>query len=1079
MSLLPQGASWRALGGALALLSLLLAAPAQAQTLGTVSGQVSDADIDGPLPGVNVRLQGLTIGATTDADGLFSISAPPGDYTIVFSFTGYTTVREPVTIPGAGSIDLNVELSQDPLQLDDVVVTGYSNRERRNLATSISSIDGAALEDLPTASVDNALQGRSAGVTVLRSSGTPGGGVSVRVRGGTSINGSNEPLYVVDGVPVAEGSFSALGVGNQGTNALSTLDTQNIESIEILKDAASTAIYGTRAANGVVLITTKRGRAGQTQISLETSLGSSTIPSDYEVLSGPEYLRLRNEGVRNQGFSLPAAQGGLPDRFFNGGFFPGPREFPYGNPDAARNLNGTPLASSNFFDELRQTGLLQTYRASVNGGNQTTRFLVSGSFLDEEGALISSGFKRYNGRVNVDHTPNERAIVQASVSYNRGLTDRIENDNNIFGVLTNALIGPPNISSRDSTGALTPSGQFAFDNPIGASQVIQNSVDTKFLGNVVGSYEFVPGFRARVSAGLDRLDLKDDQFSPSFVSQGAPTGAAFSSATFNQRYILEGTLNYRRLFNDIHDLSFLVGASGEQNDFERTFSSSTDFATDLLERVNNGAVTDGGSTGAENSLLSFFGNTDYSYGSKYLLTANIRVDGSSRFGEDNRFAVFPGVALGWNVGEEDFLRNNDIVSQLKIRGSVGRTGQQEIGNFASLGLFGAGGNYAGLPAVAPAQLANPDLKWETTTQSGAGIDFGVLRSRVTGVFDVYLKNTDDLLLFRPLPSTTGFTGINQNIGSVRNSGVELSLTTLNVRTRNFTWETTLNLSRNVNEVTGLNEDDPIDSGFASRIAVGQPLGAFFGYKVGGIIMSRDEICTDATGATCAPGTAYQVRTTSVGDFRFQDIGRPCTEADNCAPGQQAVMEADGRITAEDRTFIGNPNPDLFGGFTNSISAFGFDVSAFLQFSIGNDVFNAVRQFNEQVGRSFGTSAALANRVRFNDDGTVANPDATLPRATFNDPNDNDRDSDFYVEDGSYVRLKTLTVGYNVPTRYISQLGGRSLRIYALGENLITSTSYSGLDPEVSTFDRSNTAFGTDFFTYPQARRFVVGLQVGL
>ena len=1057
MQFVPRSARGGALGVVLALFALA-ALPASAQGVGTLSGQVADADLGLPLPGVNVRLEGTTLGASTDVDGEFSINAPAGDYVAVISFTGFTTARRDVTIRPGATTDLNIEISQDPLQLDDVVVTGYSNRERRNLATSISSIDGAQLKDIPAASVDNALQGRSAGVTVLRSSGTPGGGVSVRIRGATSINGSNEPLYVVDGVPVAEGSFSALGVGNQGTNALSTLDTQDIESIEILKDAAASAIYGTRAANGVVLISTRRGRAGTAQVNLETSIGSTTIPRDYDILTGPEYIAARNEGVVNQ-FG--------PDRFGT--------QF-YGDPA------DTSIVSSNYFDEIRQTGALRTYRASVNGGNEATRFLVSGSYLNEEGALISSGFKRYNGRVNVDHTPNEQTILQANVSYNRGLVDRIENDNNIFGVLTNALVSPPNILTRDpETGDLTPGSAFAFDNPVAAAEVFQNSVDTKFLGNVTGSYEFLPGLRARLSAGLDRLDLKDDQYSPSFVRQGQPTGAAFSSVTVNQRYILEGTLGYRQLFDGVHDLSLLIGTSAEESDFERTFSSSTEFATDLLQAVSVGAVTDGGSNGSESSLLSFFGNTDYSFGSRYLLTLNARFDGSSRFGSDNRFAFFPGLALGWNVHEESFLQGNDFLSQLKIRGSVGRTGQQEIGNFASRGLFGLGGDYAGLPAAAPSQLANADLKWETTTQYSGGIDFGLFRGRLSGVIDAYHKATDDLLLFRPLPSTTGFTGITSNIGSIENTGIEFQLTTLNVRTRNFSWETTLNISRNVNEVTALNEDEPIDSGFGSRIAVGQPLGAFFGYATDGIFLSEDEICRDPTGETCAAGTAYQRNGTAVGDFRFQDIGRSCTEAEAetaaCVDG--VVFEADGLITAADRDYIGDPNPDLFGGFTNSVTAFGVDVSAFLQFSIGNDVFNAVRQFNEDVGGYFGSSAAINDRIRFDADGNVTNPDATIPRATNSDPNDNDRDSDFFVEDGSYVRLKTLTIGYNVPSRFIRDLGGRSLRIYALGENLFTSTSYSGLDPEVSTFDRSNTAFGTDFFTYPQTRRFVVGVQVGL
>jgi TonB-dependent starch-binding outer membrane protein SusC len=1055
MSSLSRSPRRGALGGVVALLLALLAGPVSAQGVGTISGQITAIDLDLPVPGANVRLQGTTLGAATDAEGVFSFSAPAGDYTVVITALGYRTVSRPLTVRNGANTDLNVELAEDALLLDQVVVTGYGSRERRNLATSISTIDGAEIEDIPVATVDGALQGRSAGVTVLRSSGTPGGGISVRIRGATSISGSNEPLYVIDGVPVATGSYSALGVGNQGTNALASINTQDIESIEILKDAAATAIYGTRAANGVVLITTKRGRNGTTQVSLETSIGSVDIPNDYAVLTGSEYISIRNEGVFNQF--------GLED------FFGDPADF------ADQN--------SNFFDEIRRTGSIQTYRLSLNGGDERTRFLVSGSYGDEQGALISSGFQRYNGRVNVDHTPNDRTIIQANVSYNRGEIDRIENDNNIYGVLTNALISPPTVPTRDSLGNLTPGSQFAFDNPVAATEIFQESIETKFLGNVSGSYEFVDGLRASVRAGLDRFDFKDDQYSPSYTRQGAPSGGAFSSVGINQRYILEGTLNYRRLFNEVHDASFIIGTSAEDNQYEQTFSSSSDFATDALIRVSNGATTTGGSNGTDNSLLSFFGNVDYSYDSRYLLAFNGRVDGSSRFGADNRFAFFPGVALGWNVHEEGFMQGADFLDLLKLRASAGRTGQQEIGNFASLGLFGLGASYGPLPAATPTQLANPGLKWETTTQISGGLDFGILNGRVSGVIDAYYKGTDDLLLNRPLPSQVGFTSITSNVGSIENRGIEFQLTTQNVRTRNFRWETTVNLSRNRNEITALFDDEPFSTGFGSRVDVGQPLGVFYGHQANGFFLNESEVCLDATGVTClANGTAYQKDGTSVGDIRFRDIGRYVTNAETGE--QEFEATPDGIVNDADETFIGDPNPDLFGGVSNSITFMGVELSAFVQFSLGNDVFNAVRQFNEDVGvgntrLSFGVGRAVLDRIQLDADGNVINPDATQPRATFSDPNDNDRDSDFYVEDGSYVRLKTVTLGYNVPARYLGMVGARSLRIYGLAENLVTFTDYSGLDPEVSTFDGSNTSFGTDFFTYPQTRKFVVGVQLGL
>lgn len=1016
-------------------LALFGTGPAFAQTdVGTINGQVTDADLGTPVPGVNVRLQGTTLGASTDVDGFYSFNAPAGDYNVVASFLGFRTITREVTVPSGEAISVDFALEQDALQLDEAVVTGYTTRERRNLATSISTIDGTTINELPAATADAALQGRAPGVTVLRSSGTPGAGVSVRIRGATSISGSNQPLYIVDGVPVSSGSNSAIGVGNQGLNALATVDTGDIESIEVLKDAAATAIYGTRAANGVVIITTKRGRAGETRINLETSVGTSEITSDFDLISGPDYLRARNEAVE--------VDFGLVDF--------------YGDPDAPD------VISSNFFDEVQQTGLVQNYRLGLNGGNQTTRFLISAGYVDEEGAIIRSGFQRLNGRVNVDHTPNEKTLVQANVSYNRGIFNRVENDNNIFGVITNAILSPPTVASRDSLGEFTPGNLFAFDNPVAAAQVFNDAIDTKFLGNVTLSYEFVPGLRARLNAGLDRADLKEDQYAPSFTRQGGGIGSAVSSNTITQTWLAEGSLNYRRLFADVHDLSVLGVFSAQKDDFERTFATGDNFAGDQSIRIGAAATTDGSSTGSENTLLSYLGSLDYTFDGRYLLNLTGRLDGSSRFGSGNRYAFFPAVAVGWNIHEEAFAQGLPGLDLLKLRGSAGITGNQSgIGNFDSRGLFGFGSNYAGFPGVLPTQLANPDLRWEQTTQISGALDFGVFNGRLSGTVEAYNKNTDDLLLDVPLPETSGFGGFTANVGSIRNWGVEFALTTQNVRARNFFWTTTINLASNENEVLELENDEPFDTGFASRVAVGQPLGAFFGYETDGLILSEDAICRDRTGATCAAGAPYQQAGTSVGDVRFVDRNN------------------DGIVNADDRTFIGDPNPDLYGGFTNAFQIYGFDLNAFVQFSLGNDVFNASRQFSEQVGRAFGTSASIVDRIQFDEAGNVINPDATIPRATFRDPNDNDRDSDFFVEDGSYIRLKTLTLGYTVPARYLQQIGGRSLRVYVLGENLLTSTDYSGLDPEVSTFDRSNTSFGTDFFTFPQTRRILAGLQLGL
>ncbi len=1025
-------------------LLLLLAPGLVSAQVGTVEGVVTEAGTGITVPGVNVTLQGTNLGTATDVDGRYSFSAPVGSYTLVVSAIGYKQVTQPVTITESGTTTANVTIEQDILGLDDVVVTGYSTTQRRISSASISSISGAEIRDTPPSSPDALLQGRVAGVTVLRSSGTPGGGVSVRVRGATSISGSNQPLYVIDGVPVSSDSYSSIGAGNQGLNALSTIDQSDIASIEVLKDAAATAIYGTRAANGVVLITTRRGAAGSTEIEFESSLGSSYYGIEYDGLTGPEYIAARNEGVVNQ-FG--------PTRFGT--------QF-FGNPDT--------MQTTDFWDAITRTGIVQNYRMAISGGTQRTRYRVSGGYSDEEGAIINSGFQRLNGLVNVDHRWADKGTLFAKASYNRSIAQRIGNDNYIYGVLTNALLGAPHrpIYLDDEQTVYNPAAG-PFSNAVAEANKDFNAVDTKFLGNIGVGYEFLPGLTGRLEAGLDRFDLDEQRFSPSFTSQGSPDGAVLQSINLYQNWILTSTLSYRNLFKGVHNLSVLGGTSWERNEIEFNTLSGNSFVSDDIYAIAIAATKDASSSATESGLQSYFGTTEYAYNNKYLASATVRVDRSSRFGADKQTAFFPAVSLGWNAQQEPFLQSVSWVDLVKIRGSIGKSGQQEIGNFASRSLWGSGTNYNGVPGIAPSQLGNPELTWEETTQMSAGIDFGFFAGKLGGTVEAYRKDTDALLRTQPLPWTTGYSGRNANLGEIRNEGLEFQLNTRNIETRNFSWRSSINLSTNRNTVIKLvdgdgdGEGDPVDVGFGQRLAEGQPLGVFYGWKTAGLFQNASEICMTQTGeaaaarnARCAAaGLAYQTAGTALGDRRFQDIN------------------GDGVINADDRDYLGDPNPDFFGGLTNTVRLFGVEVSAFLQFSQGNGVYNASAQFNQQIGQTFGTSEFVNNRW------TPENTNTNIPRATNSDPNDNDRDSDYFVEDGSYVRLKTLSVSYGVPASLTQNVGVRNLRLFFIGENLWTSTKYSGLDPEVSTFDRSNTSFGTDFFTYPQATRFTIGARVTL
>ncbi len=1030
--------------------ALLLLVPAVAQAqVGTVQGVVTERGTGITVPGVNVTLEGTTIGTATDLEGRYEFSAPVGTYTLVVSAIGYKRYTQPVTITESGTVTANAVIEQDVLGLDDVVVTGYGTTERRAVSTSISSVDGNEIRDLPPTSTDAVLQGRVAGVTVLRSSGTPGGGVSVRVRGATSISGSNQPLYVVDGVPVNSSSLSSLGAGNQGLNALSTIDPSDIASIEVLKDAAATAIYGTRAANGVVLVTTRRGQAGSTDIEFESSLGSASFDLDPNRLTGPEYIAIRNEARVNTYGPGSAAR---------------PSATYYGLPDTMR--------TNNAWDAITQTGLVQNYRLAISGGTQRTKYRVSGGYSDEEGALIKAGFRRLNGLVNVDHRWADKGTLFAKASYNRGISLRVGNDNYIYGVLTNGLLSNPAEPLYLANGQYNPAAG-PFSNPVAEANKDFTATDTKFLGNVGITYELLPNLSGRLEAGLDRYDLDESRFSPSTSSQGSPNGARAQSINLFQNWILTGTVNYRNLFKGVHSISSLAGVSTERRDVKFNFLSGVDFFSDEIYALDIAGTLDAGSSTTASGLRSFFTTSEYAYNNKYLATFTLRVDQSSRFGADNRTAVFPAFSLGWNAQQEPFLQRVSWIDLFKIRGSYGTTGQQEIGDFNARALYASGSNYNLVPGLTTSQLGNVTLSWERTTQGNLGLDYGFLSNRIGGTIELYSKRTNDLLRSQPLPNSTGYGGRVANIGEISNKGIEFLLTTRNLETRNFSWETSFNIARNTNEVVELVDGDgdgigdPIDQGFASRIAEGEPLGSFYGWVTDGLFQSQDQICLDATGVSClANGTAFQKTGTALGDRRFQDIG-------SLDENGQFIPVPDGIVDDADRRFIGDANPDFFGGVTNTFRLYGVELSAFLQFSQGNDVLNSTAQFNQQIGQTFGTARQALDRW------TPDNTDTDIPRATITDPNDNDRDSDYFVEDASYIRLKTLSVAYTIPVRYTQVVGIRNMRLFFVGENLWTSTKYSGLDPEVSTFDRSNSSFGTDFFTYPQAKRFTLGARVTL
>ena len=1043
---------------ALVILAISLFSSSVFAQTGVLSGTVTDVTTGEILPGANIYILELERGAATNVDGEYTIvGIPTGTYSVRVSYVGYAEKTETVNI-GAAEVILNFEIKNDLLGLGELVVTGYGNVNRANLTSSISKVGRKDIESASTISTDALLQGKAAGVFISQDSGTPGGSVNVRIRGASSITASNAPLYVVDGVPLNSGSNSYIDVGNQQMNAISDLNPNEIESIEILKDASATSIYGSRGANGVVLITTRKGSEGKSQINIGVSHGVKEFANRLNFLNSEEFIEMYVDGLYGD-FIGYDDWGTYEERFtamrdlldgygytFNSyAGFPEIDEF---------GANPSEAPTTNWQDEVFQTGVTQNYFINASGGDEKTRYFVSGDYYNEDGIMLNSGFERMNGRLSLDHSLTDKATISSNVSYLRSTSERIENDNNIYGVLTNALLSYPTRAIYNDDGSYT-SSVGAFSNAVSAAQVMNDAVRTRFIGNFNGKYDFSNHFNISANFGLDRYDLKEDSYSPSFTNQGSPLGSSTNSVGFDQTWMTELKAAYNNLFKGVHSVDAVVATSYQENTFERTFSTGTDFPGDILPNTSNAANTTGGATGTASGLVSYLGRVNYGYDSRYLLTLTGRVDGSSRFSEDNRYGFFPSVALAWRISNEDFLVDSDLIDDLKLRTSVGIVGNQGIGNFSYQSLWGVT-SYSGTPALAPSQLPNKDLTWEETTQYDVGLDISLIDSRISLAVDVYLKQTEDLLLDRNVTSSTGFTTISSNIGASENKGIEFELETVNIQTKDALWTTSLNLSMNRNKVTKLYRGEPFSTGFASYIVEGQPIGSFYGYVTDGIWNSQEEIDT-----YLAEDPAHSVGNAIPGDVRFVDISGP-------------GGEPDGVINSLDQRVIGDANPDFFGGVTSNFSYIGFEVNAFFQFQYGNEIYNANRQFYEHYGYSYTATDKALDRW------TPDNKDTDVYRSSWNDDNSNTRDSDIFLEDGSYIRLKNLTLAYNLDSSLLEKVSLRSARIYVQGSNLITLTNYEGPDPEVNTFSgSSNTSLGTDFFTYPQARSLLFGINIGL
>jgi len=799
---------------------------------------------------------------------------------------------------------------------------------------------------------------------------------------------------VIDGIPITTGDFSSQAYGGQDFNALTDLNPIEIESIEVLKDAAATSIYGSRASNGVVLITTKRGKSGKPSITLNAYYGFTNPIEKYDMLSGEQFRELLNEA---RGTNDP----------WNG-------------------------VDTDFMDLVFQDdAAIQEYDLSVSGGDEKTKYYIGGSFMDQEGTVIGQNFNRVSGRVNLDHRVNEKLSFGAGVNMTRTKTDVVNSDNNIYGALSLAILQPSNVEAFSEDGSYNFAGMI-FENPVAAAlEVDQELLSYRTLANVFGRYEIIPGLAFQSKVALDKLNFDERSYIPATINRGRGSNGSGNLNTSDAiRVVNQNTLDFQRQINDF-SLNVLAGIDYEQFKTRRTFLAGNGFPSAEFRWLGSAAeFTDASQTETENRLLSYYGRVTLNYDNRYIFTGTFRADGSSKFGENNRYGYFPSGSIAWRFSNENFLINSNVINDGKIRVSYGLTGNQVgIGNFASRGLAGGGNNYGSAPGVAPTQLPNPDLQWEQTAEINIGFDLALF-SEVLGItFDWYRKTTEDLLLNRPLPGSSGFTSITQNVGEMENSGIEVLFNVVPF-SGEFNWDFSLQFATNQNEVTRLFEGQGFDAGFANRIDEGKPLSYFLGWRA-------EEFVNPETG-----------------DVIYEDVN------------------GDGNITPADEVDIGNPNPDFFGGFRNNLSFKGFDLSFFFQFQYGNDILNYTRIFAEDgLRRGFNNTTAVLDR--WQQPGDITRIPRVSERGGPNASRNNSVSSRL-IEDGSYVRLKNLSLGYTIPNDITSQVGISRLRFYVAGTNLWTLTDYSGLDPEVNFDGTSALTLGTDFLTQGQNKMITFG-----
>ncbi|MDB5230491.1 MAG: TonB-dependent receptor [Chitinophagaceae bacterium] len=1005
------------------------------------TGRVVDAKTGTPLPGVTVTVKNRNINTLTNADGSFSINAP-GKSTLIFSYVGYLPVE---SAPGNA---LGISLTPGENALSEIVVVGYGTRLRKDITGSVARVSAKELANTPVTSFENAIQGRAAGVLVEQQGGKLGQGIKVRIRGSASVSAGNEPFYVVDGIPVVTTNLSSNGAP---TSPLADINPNDIESIEILKDASAAAIYGSRGSNGVVLITTKKGKAGKTKIDFGYYTGNQKPTRMPEFMNAQEYVTYMRQaavGAGKQDFkaggyatlqaAIDAENSFLESRLLR---------YSAGNTDYQTYKVSTDWQSMAF-----QDAPMSQYDLNLSGGNDKTTFYIGGQYLDQAGIILRNSLKRYTGRVNVENKVNDWLSVGINMSFARSLNKRISNDNQFSTPLQIVALSPitPAIDPRTgfTSGALDlatglPNTNYpVYYNPMLSYEAgLYNTTVNRTLGNVFGNVSITRGLSFRTELGMDQLNQNEESYNGRLTrrNSGATFGTGFNAGDQILNINTNNYFRYNTHFREVHSLEATAGMSYQNYKLQSNSVSGRDFPSDDFKKLQSAATnTAYSSSETQYSFLGYFARANYKYSEKYLLALSGRYDASSRFGQNNRWGFFPAASVGWIVTEENFLSHVNWLSFLKLKASWGLTGNAEIGNFASRGLFSGDASYGGNPGTRPSQIPNPDLKWETTASTDAGVEIGVVKNRISLEVDYYTRKTKDLLLNVEVPGTSGFSTQLRNVGNLENKGIEFTLNTNNIVGKKFKWSSSMNFAANKNKITNLGGQQ---IGTLNVAKEGEALGVFYSKEF--------------AGADPANGDALYYKNTLVNGKRDRTTTNDYNLAENVV--------------------IGDPNPDFIYGFRNNFSYMGLELDVLLQGVYGNEVFAGGGQYMSASGSNGFDNQTRDQLAAWKNPGDITMvPEARLFYA--NGVNNSSR----YIYDASYLRVKAVTLSYTLPASLTSRLKISSAKFYLRGQNLFTFTKYPLWDPEVNAdYSATNIVQGRDFYSVPQAKTIVIGVNISL